>query len=86
MPSGSGSLEVSDWEALEQNQPKLVDLAIAGAERELREESNLPNDLEIETTIAGYYRSIERGGKPEFIALSKVAASSQEVKKNEAKR
>lgn len=67
--SGSGSF---DWEDLEtQPDVTLRDLVVHGVERELSEELTVkvgPDNCQ--TILTGVYRSVQRGGKPEFCAVS----------------
>ena len=78
MPSGSGSLDFSDYHSGED----VRSMIIRGAERELGEESLLTKHLSvksrnkegirIETKVLSFYRDLERGGKPEFCCVSMV--------------
>lgn len=51
----------------------------AAAERELREETNLPAGQIGHTEVIGFYRDLGRGGKPEFCCLTRLNASSFEI-------
>ena len=74
-PSGSGSLEPKDWS----KDVTLADLVVAGAERELREESLVAADEIIETRVIGWGRWLDRGGKPEFFSVTLLNASSSTI-------
>lgn len=74
-PSGSGSLEPRDW----REGQTLAQLAIAGAERELREESLIRPEEIAETVVVGWGRWLERGGKPEFFCVSVLRVTAAEV-------
>lgn len=83
-PSGSGSLDYSDYHRGEDFR-KMV---IRGAERELGEETSLKKNMKnsglnfedyLTTTITCYYRDLERGGKPEFSCLTKICKPYDEI-------
>lgn len=74
-PSGSGSIDEEDMDNCE----TLNDLVTCGAIRELREEVGIPEDLLTETKVIGYSRWLERGGKPEFFAVTYLTKSADEV-------
>jgi hypothetical protein len=48
----------------------LQEVIEAGASRELREECGLRPEVSVETAVIGFYRDLQRAGKPEFICLS----------------
>lgn len=82
MPTGSGSMDYSDFKSGED----LRQMIIRGAERELAEESSLKKLLGsegfvslISTSVIGYYRDMERGGKPEFCCLSRIDKNKEDV-------
>ncbi|MBP2340429.1 8-oxo-dGTP pyrophosphatase MutT (NUDIX family) [Saccharothrix coeruleofusca] len=78
-PSGSGSLEPRDLAGT------LVDSVRAGMERELCEETGLRADEVASTRVVGYARWLERGARPEFFGLTRLTASSAEVRGRRAK-
>lgn len=71
-PSGSGSVDFSDLRPDSDFRETLK----AAAERELREETNLPAGRIGHTEVIGFYRDLGRGGKPEFCCLTRLNASS----------
>ncbi len=74
-PSGSGSVDFSDLRPDSDFRETLK----AAAERELREETNLPAGRIGHTEVIGFYRDLGRGGKPEFCCLTQLNASSFEI-------
>jgi hypothetical protein len=73
-PSGSGSCEITDWSTRHGDS-----LITSGMQRELREESNLKASDVCSTMVLGYFRWLGRGGKPEFVGLTKVKTNYSEV-------
>lgn len=78
-PSGSGSLERKDITGT------LADSVRAGMERELCEETGLRREEIVTTRITGFARWLERGAKPEFFGLTRLAVSSTEVRGRQGK-
>lgn len=84
MPTGSGSMDYTDFKKGED----LRQMVIRGAERELAEEASMKKTMRqeifkdlIETTVIGYYRDMERGGKPEFCCVSRIRKTMEDVRK-----
>lgn len=81
MPTGSGSLDYADFHEKED----LRQMIVRGAERELAEESSLKKLGDeafaslVDTTVIGYYRDMERGGKPEFCCVSRIKKSKDDM-------
>lgn len=85
MPSGSGSLDYTDF----RKGDDLCSLIVKGAERELKEESSMgkrkrmkemyAKGIRISTTVLCYYRDMERGGKPEFCCISKINREKESI-------
>lgn len=82
MPTGSGSMDYADFKKDED----LRQMIIRGAERELSEESSLKKMLGeedfsqlVHTTVIGYYRDMERGGKPEFCCVSRIDKTKEDL-------
>ncbi|MBX7232859.1 MAG: hypothetical protein K1X65_00660 [Caldilineales bacterium] len=78
VPTGSGSL---DWNDAKHSSGKdLLSVIKYGMARELFEENKLDfrstpitiSELAKHTLVLGYYRWIRRGGKPEFVGITKV--------------
>lgn len=74
--SGSGSL---DWRDTKRSASTLQDLVAAGADRELREECGIKRAIATTTNVIGFYRDVQRGGKPEFICFSQIDARFSEL-------
>ena len=73
-PSGSGALEPRDLVG----DAYLQDFVIAGAERELVEETTIPRAAIAGSTVIGYGRWLDRGAKPEFFSVTALNVSSQD--------
>jgi hypothetical protein len=84
-PTGSGSCDWSDWEDLT-GERLLKDLIARAMERELCEESHplksALSNVAMKTAILGHYRWVRRGGKPEFVGLTKALIDSSMLKPN----
>lgn len=74
-PSGSGSLESGDADGVD----TLAQIVAAGATREMVEETGIPADLIGETSVIGFARWLDRGGKPEFFAVTELLAPATEI-------
>jgi transcriptional regulator with XRE-family HTH domain len=78
--TGSGSCDWEDWKQVEGRTPTLHSLISTAMERELCEESGLLGvPAHIETRLVGYFRWIKRGGKPEFVGISKTSVHSTDL-------
>ncbi|GAB3573012.1 hypothetical protein GCM10027445_31490 [Amycolatopsis endophytica] len=73
-PSGSGSLEPRDLGG-----DDLHEIVRAGMERELCEETGLRRNEIVRTTVVGFARWMDRGGKPEFFGLTELSVSRREL-------
>ena len=78
-PSGSGSSEFTDITGCS----TLNEVLIKGMERELIEELNIPAHIPIRTSLLGYVRLLERGGKPDFFGITYIDATKDELEKLE---
>jgi hypothetical protein len=83
-PTGSGSL---DWNDVKKFR-SLKQAVVTGMNREFHEESNrrgmkLSCSQIEETLLIGYFRRLVRGGKPEFVAISRLAVPHTELEPNE---
>lgn len=65
-PTGSGSVDFKDIK----KGPNFINIIKYAAVRELIEETNVPNSLINETIITGFYRDLNRAGKPEFCCIT----------------
>jgi len=74
-PSGSGSVDAVDLA----DAADLRSLVVGAMERELREECCLPARTPLATRLTGFARWLERGGKPEFYAVTRVGITAREV-------
>lgn len=81
--TGSGSCDFTDLV-----RSSLLNTIACAMERELREESKLraPNGaassnphLVAETNVIGFFRWIQRGGKPEFIGISRLSVALRDL-------
>lgn len=82
MPTGSGSMDFKDYRKGED----FRQIIIRAAERELKEESSIQKLMgkqafseHVHTEVVGYYRDMERGGKPEFCCLSFIDMEISEI-------
>ncbi|MCL2287840.1 MAG: hypothetical protein FWC33_01475 [Candidatus Bathyarchaeota archaeon] len=79
VPSGSGSADYDDLKISTHTFSCFLKKAM---ERELKEELHLNNQtLKINTIIISYLRLLNRGGKPDFFGISRICATSDEIKK-----
>lgn len=67
-PSGSGSMDYADINQVE----TLNEAIVNGAERELMEETGIKKENIEYTRIIGFYRDLNRGGKPEYCCITKL--------------
>jgi hypothetical protein len=81
--SGSGSL---DWNDLNASVISLQDLVVRGADRQLREECGIAKSAVSETSVVGFYRDLQRGGKPEFLCVSSISLRFSELKRSRQER
>jgi len=78
VPTGSGSVNATD--AKSNNFQKAI---TNGMERELTEESNPVSEKassNYKTMILGFYRWVSRGGKPEFVGITKLPGKAEDYK------
>lgn len=84
-PTGSGSCDWRDW-AANSGDTSLVKLLTRAMEREFGEESHLLKRAlageKVQTRILGYFRWLRRGGKPEFVGISKLEAPWSRLEPN----
>ncbi|KDA06692.1 hypothetical protein DC31_09645 [Microbacterium sp. CH12i] len=93
-PSGSGSVDFRDWKVVRREarrrgqQPNLTMLLAFAAEREFVEEFGLDGFAlpKCDTTIIGFVRLIERGGKPDFFAVTRMPMSRSDLELLMARR
>lgn len=81
-PSGSGSLEPKDIIG----KTRLPEAVSTGMERELREELGLltpaMRKIPMETTVLGFARWLDKGGKPEFYGTTRIHAAMSDLDLN----
>ncbi|MGW4292615.1 hypothetical protein ACWEH1_06105 [Micromonospora chersina] len=77
-PAGSGSVDLTD---LRDRPPgeSFVDFLTAAMRRELMEESHLAPDQLGRTWMLGYFRWLNRGAKPEYLGLTMLTVSSDDL-------
>jgi hypothetical protein len=66
--SAGGSIDIADIAGAS----SLTQAVADAISRELVEETGLPSGTSVETRIIAFVRHLERGGKPEFIGVSRV--------------
>jgi hypothetical protein len=74
-PAGSGALEPQDAVNLDE----LRAVALAGAHRELQEETGVCSGEIGESYVLGFGRWLNKAGRPEFYAVTFLAADSHEL-------
>ena len=81
-PSGSGSVDYADYLELTDSLDTvcLDDVLIKAAERELKEESCI-GDVGIETRLIGHFKLISRGGKGDFMCVSRLDCTKSDIEK-----
>lgn len=82
-PTGSGSCDWSDLSPSRSFRETLTN----GMERELHEESTrnkakVTENLVVGTMILGFFRWVRRGGKPEFVGISRLRVNASDLTPN----
>ena len=80
-PAGSGSMDDRDLPGSK----TLQQLVVTAMERELSEEVNL-HGVGASSQITGYSRWLERGAKPEFVGVTVLDASANEIRGRPTRR
>ncbi|MGC4889290.1 hypothetical protein [Micromonospora sp. DT227] len=77
-PAGSGSVDLID---IHDRPPgaRFTDFIRSAMRRELMEESHLAPHQLGNTRVLGYFRWLNRGGKPEYVGLTELAVSSDDL-------
>lgn len=75
-PSGSGSVDLED---IHPGDKTLGQIICRGAEREMREEMGLADDVQIKSQMIGFSRTMSRGGKPEFFCVSWLESRNEKI-------
>ena len=75
-PSGSGSVDLED---IHPGDTTLGQIICRGAEREMREEMGLAEDVQIKSQMIGFSRTMSRGGKPEFFCVSWLESRNEKI-------
>lgn len=75
LPSGSGSVDFRD----SQQQTDFKAIIIKAVERELCEETNIAGSLVESSRVIGFYRDLNRGGKPEFCCLTYLSCNKYDL-------
>ena len=76
LPSGSGSMNYSDLQKNEDFRTSII----KAAERELCEETHIPLNVIQKTQIIGFYRDLNRGGKPEFCCITNLSCNKYDIR------
>ncbi|MEV6345995.1 hypothetical protein [Actinoplanes sp. NPDC051851] len=78
---GSGSMDLRDVRSLRfvRSQP-LAAIIRATMERELTEEASLQPDEIMWTEINGYFRWVNKGGKPEYVGVTRLQGNANDFK------
>jgi hypothetical protein len=77
-PSGSGSVDLVDLKSRRKD-PRFTAFIATAMQRELYEESHLKYK-EIEwTMVLGYFRWLNKGAKPEYVGVTKLRPTSDEL-------
>lgn len=86
VPSGSGS---SDWKD-RKNKKTLAEAVCYSMQRELAEECSLVSKRNYkkkmqatQTRLIGYWRWLQKGGKPEFSGVTKLGCKQSEIRSND---
>ena len=77
-PAGSGSVDLVDVDDIPPG-AKLTDFISSAMRRELMEESHLSPSHLGKTRVLGYFRWLNRGGKPEYVGLTELTVSSDDL-------
>ncbi|QLQ37202.1 hypothetical protein [Micromonospora robiginosa] len=77
-PAGSGSVDLTD---VHDRPPgaRFTDFLSSAMRRELMEESHLAPHQLGDTLVSGYFRWLNRGGKPEYVGLTELTVSSDDL-------
>lgn len=75
-PAAAGSCDVEDFAG----RSDFIEAVSTALTRELREEVGIVADAHVETRILGFIRDLERGGKPEFVGIARVAAGWEQCR------
>lgn len=78
-PAGSGSVDLQDIRRSRSKDRSLVTFIACAMQRELVEEANV-SYREIEwTEVLGYFRWLNKGGKPEYVGVTKLKLTSDQL-------
>jgi hypothetical protein len=83
-PSGSGSLEPRDFRPQVRRTATTQSLAtaiLAGMNRELAEEANVDYSAIKWSTVLGYFRWLDKGGKPEYVGVTRLHPTTDELRR-----
>lgn len=82
-PSGSGSMDIEDFQEAETDFNQVICRA---AERELREEMGISPEVRVCSQVIGFTRTLGRGGKPEFFCVTWVESDLNSIGLSRAER
>lgn len=80
-PSGSGSVDEKDVVGLRRGPRDLADVLVHTMERELQEEARVGPDEIGSTTLTGYFRWVNQGGKPEYVGVTLLSIGSEDLRR-----
>lgn len=78
-PAGSGSADHQDLKILRRRREPLKEFVARAMRRELMEECRLKETELGETVVLGYFRWINKGGKPEYVGVTRLSVHSHEL-------
>ncbi|WP_127501026.1 hypothetical protein [Actinoplanes solisilvae] len=78
-PAGSGSADLRDIRRFSNGERALVDFLAGAMQRELVEESNIRYRDIAWTEILGYFRWVKEGAKPEYVGVTLLKLTSDEL-------
>lgn len=79
-PGGSGSVDDQDLPLLATGPTKLRYLVAHAMERELQEETRVTASEIEATSVTGYFRWVNMGGKPEFVGVTLLRVTADELR------
>ena len=80
-PSASGSMDERDVASRRPGEEmSFSQLVVRAMERELVEESNIEPALILGTRILGYYRWLNKGGKPEYAGVTRLGVRADQLR------
>ena len=78
-PAGSGSVDLRDARRFRDGSRAFVEFLACAMQRELVEESNIRYRDIAWTEVLGYFRWLNKGGKPEYVGVTRLRLSADEL-------